>query len=143
MITTVRDPAQALTTDPIAAHSNRPINRERRPYMSPRRPHTAADVAATRANAVSVQLASTAVTSNVPIILGSALNIIVDSNALTTSARMSIPMISGTGRWGRGVRATSLGDITVLSLGRAGLNSHGSVPLTVTAGIRFRHREDR
>jgi hypothetical protein len=93
-----RLPPRTLMSEPRAARKSKTISTRSRPYMSPSRPHTAADAAATRRNAVTDHPTVVASLSNSVISVGTAANIIEVSKALMISTAMSTATITHIGR---------------------------------------------
>ena len=93
-----RVPNAMLTIEPVAAQASTNISTRSRPYMSPSRPHTAAEAAATSRNAVTVHPTAEASASKTRANVGSAAYIIDVSNALMTSTAMRMATTAHTGR---------------------------------------------
>lgn len=97
MMMLVRLSPRALTIEPSAATASRTIRIRSRPYMSPSRPHTAAEAAETRRKAVTAHPTVDALLSNSTINVGIAANIIDVSNALMISTAIRTDTITHTG----------------------------------------------
>jgi len=97
MMMLVRLSPTALTIDPSAATARRITRIRSRPYMSPRRPQTAAEAAATSRKDVTAHPTVEALLSNSVMRVGIAANIIDDSNALMISTTIRTDTITHTG----------------------------------------------